>query len=198
MAYDRKVSLMQSLNPTLWRTCKMLTGKTRLKLLRQLQNHPGLHVSALGNSVHIGHAAASQELRRIQSRGFLQTKRRGVYLIYRMVAYPQVSSASPLLEAIQTALSLLPPERDEEMALIAAGLSHERRIRIVRALLKAPRSASDVQFALHIPDHSFREHLRVLLASGFVAKSGHLVRFQVPDHPLAQALAKLIQKGAIR
>ena len=189
---------MQSLNPTLWRTCKMLAGKTRIRLLRQLYAHPGMHVSALGTSVQIGQATASQELRRIQSRGFLQSERRGTYLIYRMAADPQVSSAAPLLGAIQTALSTLSVEEDEQMWVLAAGLSHERRIRIFRSLFKAPQSVLDLQVTLYIPHHSLREHLNTLVKSGFVARSGIRFRFKVPDHPLARALAQLIKEGAIR
>ena len=189
---------MQNLNPTLWRTCKMLAGQTRIRLLRQLIGHPGECVSALGKRVEIKAAAASQELRRIQSRGLLQAERRGVHLIYRPAADPQVSSAAPLLKAIQTACATLPPERDGEMAVIAAGLSHERRIRIVRALLGGPLSASALQFVVRIPDHPFHVHLATLLDSGFVTRSSDRLQFAVPGHPLAKALAKLIRQGMAR
>lgn len=189
---------MHSLNPTLWRTCKMLTGKTRIRLLRELYRDPGKHVSALGTCVGIRHAAASQELRRIQSRGFLQSARRGTYVYYRMVADPQVSSAAPLLKAIQASLSSFPPEQDERMRIIAAGLSHERRIRMVRGLLHSPRTITPFRIAVRIPDHSFRVHLQTLMASGFVGRSGNRIWFEIPDHPLARALAQLIRDGAIR
>ena len=82
---------MQQLNPTLWRTCKMLAGPTRIRLLRQLLATPDEGVSALGRHVGIREATASQELRRIQSRGLLQSNRRGPLLVYRMAADPQVS-----------------------------------------------------------------------------------------------------------
>ena len=189
---------MHNLNPTLWRTCKMLTGHTRIRLLRALLDHPGEGVSALGRRAGIGESAASQELRRIQSRGLLQAERRGVYLAYRMAADPQVPSAAPLLKAIQSTLASLPPERDPEMAAIAAGLSHERRIQIVRALMEGPRPASKIQSAVRISDHPFQAHLATLLASGFAARCRGGVQFRVPEHPLAKALAKLLRQGAVR
>lgn len=127
---------MQNLNPTLWRTCKMLAGRARIRLLRQLHDHPEECVSALGERVALKEAAASQELRRIQSRGLLQAERRGVRLVYRLAADPQVASAAPLLKALQTAFDACPAERDADMVAIAAGLAHERRIRIVRTLLE--------------------------------------------------------------
>jgi DNA-binding transcriptional ArsR family regulator len=189
---------MQNLNPTLWRTCKMLAGQTRIRLLRQLFSHPGECVSALGKRAEIKVSAASQELRRIQSRGLLQAERRGVHLIYRLAADPQVSSAAPLLKAIQTACATLPPERDGEMAVIAAGLAHERRIRIVRALLGGSLSKSALQCAVRIPDHPFHAHVDTLLESGFVIRSHNRLHVAVPDHPLAKALAKLLRQGAAR
>ena len=189
---------MQNLNPTLWRTCKMLAGRTRIRMLRQLLEHPGECVSALGKRVAIKESAASQELRRIQSRGLLQAERRGVRLIYRPVADSQVSSAAPLLKAIQTALAAFPAERDEEMAVIAAGLAHERRVRIVRILMAGRQTPLDLQFAAKITPHPFRAHMATLLASGFVVRSGAEVQFAVPDHPLAKALSKLIRQGANR
>ena len=189
---------MQNLNPTLWRTCKMLAGRTRIRLLRELHGHPGEGVSALGQRAEIGESAASQELRRIQSRGLLRAERRGAHLVYRMAADPQVSSAAPLVKAIQTALSTLPPERDPEMAAIAAGLSHERRIQIARVLLEGPRSVPELRFTARISAHPFQMHLTTLLTSGFVTRTPEGTQFSVPDHPLAKALAKLLRQGAVR
>ena len=36
-----------ALSPTLWRTCRILSGGTRLALLRRVIKHPGLSVSEL-------------------------------------------------------------------------------------------------------------------------------------------------------
>ena len=38
---------MQQLNPTLWRTCRILRGRARLGLLRQILKQPGQNVSPL-------------------------------------------------------------------------------------------------------------------------------------------------------
>lgn len=189
---------MQNLHPTLWRTCKMLAGTTRIQLLRQIHEHPGECVSALGKRVGLGESAASQELRRIQSRGFLQSARQGTYLIYRMAADPQVATAAPILKAIQQSLHDRAPERDQEMVVIATGLAHERRIRIVRALLHKPQTLSELQFELHISTHPLHSHLQTLRQSGFMEKKEGKLIFVVSDHPLAQALSRLIQQGITR
>ena len=189
---------MQPLNPTLWRTCKMLAGKTRIRLLRQLHAPVELSVSALGRRVGIREPAASQELRRIQSRGLLQAERRGQHVIYRMAADAQVATAGPLLKAIRSAFACFPHERDEDMCVIAAGLSNERRIQILRALRKDHATLHDVRRDLKIPSYPFAMHLNILQASGFVVRTENRLHLAVPDHPLAKALAKLLQQGVAR
>lgn len=184
---------MKTLNPTLWRTCKMLSGHRRIQLLRQLYGHPGRNVSELGAAVGIKRACASQELRRIQSRGLLKAKRQGRPLIYRMESDPQVLSAAPLLHAIRSAQATRRPERDLEMCVIANGLAHERRIAIARVLLIAPRSASDLNRLLRIAAPTLAKHLQILVRSGWAIRKGHRVYFKTPPHPLAQALANLLK-----
>ncbi len=183
------------MNPTLWRTCKMLAGNSRVQLLRQLYDHPGLNVSDLGAAIGIKRACASQELRRIQSRGLLKAARCGRPLIYRMEADPQVPSAAPLLKAIQSALKRYPASRDPEMCAISNGLAHERRVTIVRTLLEGPCSLPDLQMQLHFSPFGLAQHLRTLEKSGFVERHGALVGFKVPAHPLARALVDLLKQS---
>ena len=86
---------MANLNPTLWRTCKMLAGQTRIRLLRQLHRQPGPCVADLGKAVGIKRSDASQELRRIQSRGLLKSMRQGIPLVYRMEPDPKSPPPPP-------------------------------------------------------------------------------------------------------
>lgn len=183
---------MRQLNPTLWRTCRVLAGSTRILLLRQLHDHPGQPVSALAEIVKIGISAASQDLRRIQSRGLLQAERKGACLIYHMGADPQVPSAAPLLKAINKAFDSLPPEQDEILTTIAAGLSHPRRIAIAKRLCASPCTAATLRVEMKIPSSPLHLHLATLAAGGWTQRDGPLLRLCVPSHPLAQALAKLL------
>lgn len=183
---------MKHLNPTLWRTCKMLSGSTRIRLLRQLHRHPGLNVRELGAAVGIKRADASQELRRIQSRGLLKSARQGCPLIYSMHPDPQVASAAPLLKAIEAALTSRPAERDWEMCVLANGLAHERRIRIAQALLESPRSLADLAPIVNIPAPSLARHVHTLIHSGFAVRRNERIHFAAPRHPLARALVVLL------
>ena len=181
----------KQLNPTLWRTCRVLAGSVRLNLLRQLHEAPGRCVSDLARVVGIGVSDASQELRRLQSRGLLQAERQGAKLIYGLGADPQVPSAAPLLKALSDALSSLPPERDEDMSAIATGLAHPRRIALAAVLMKSPASLSELRRSTRIPIASLRHHIDFLSAGGYIQNRKGLLAFRPPPHPLARALSRL-------
>lgn len=183
---------MHALNPTLWRTCRALAGDKRIQLLRQIHDRPGRNVAALAESVGIGRADASQELRRIQSRGLLQAERRGVAVIYRLGADPQVRSAAPLVKALETAFAERPPARDSEMATLAFGLAYPRRIALAQALLSGPKSETELSMALRLSAFAVFSHLRVLRDSGWVRREHGRGVLAPPDHPLAKALFRLL------
>ncbi|MGD9781223.1 MAG: hypothetical protein AB7V14_03620 [Kiritimatiellia bacterium] len=180
------------MNPTLWRTCRMLSGATRVQLLRQLHARPGRTVSELARAAGVGVSDASQELRRIQSRGLLQADRRGSFVRYRFGADPQVSSASPLLRALRRALAEFPEERDADIVRIAQGLAHPRRIAIARALRQSPRKERELAEALGLALSSARPHVAGLVRSGLARRSGGWLVLDPMRHPLAQALVRLL------
>jgi DNA-binding transcriptional ArsR family regulator len=171
----------------------VLSGQTRLKLLRQLHDIPGQSVSTLAKAVGIGVSDASQELRRIQSRGLLKPYRQGAFLIYRLEPDPQVPSAAPLLQALQATLSGHPSEQDPEMIPLATGLSHPRRIQMVRLLMPAPLSTQNLRQVAGIPVCPLSHHLAVLKAGGWIHGNKTLWTFRPPDHPLARTLVQLLQ-----
>ena len=183
---------MRQLHPTLWRTCRTLANPTRLRLLQLLLERPGSNVSQLAERLDLGISAASQELRRIQSRGLLQTEHRQVSLIYRFGADPQVASSAPILKALRAALSSRGPAEDEQIQAVARGLAHPKRIDLLRSLLKSPKSAFALQKEFHASFRTLDRHIRTLLAGGFVRRDKRTLHAVPPGHPLAKALLKLL------
>ena len=181
-----------ALSPTLWRTCRVLSGGTRLALLRRVIKHPGLSVSELAAAEKIDLARASQELRRLQARGIVGVEREGRRVRYFPEPDPLVASAKPLLRALQEACAKYPPAGDEQTARIAQGLAHERRIAVVRALRAEPRSFLVLQGAVQIPGQTLWHHLRLLAAGGWVEQDGRTWKLAEADHPLAKCLLKLL------
>lgn len=180
------------LHPTLWRTCRVLAGLTRLRLLKEIIMAPGQSVSRLADSIGIKLSRASQELRRLNSRGLVTATRAGPEVRYSSRTDPQVPAAAPLLDALSRSL-----RRNSESALgacrrAAKGFSHPRRIAIGRELLRGPRTFAGLAFALKMPSVAVRRHLRIMLRFGAVRRRGKHYAFIPGTHPLSRCLTRLL------
>lgn len=184
---------MRELNPTLWRTCRMLSGLIRVQLLRQLLEHPERSVSELALAVGIGTSDGSQELRRIQSRGFLQAERKGPYVIYRLASDPQVPSAGPLLEAVRKTMLCTESDEDGLINRIAFGLAHPRRISIAKALMSGPQSSRALAVSAQIPTPAVSRHLSLMEACGWIDRQKSNVILTPPAHLLAEELVRQVR-----
>lgn len=182
---------MKPLSPTLWRTCRVLNGRVRLDLLSGVINEPGQNVSQLADRVGIGVSDASQELRRLQSRGLLKRSCAGRSVIYLPVPDPLVPTAAPLLKTLQSILAK--PQVDlGEIAKIAKGPACERRIAMLRILAQGPRTTARLAEETRINPDTLKQHLGTLQKSGWVEKQGRTFIQSRATHPLHAALLKLI------
>ena len=184
--------MTEFLNPTLWRTCRTLSGHTRIALLRALLSTPGQPVIRLAEQVGIGRSDASQELRRLQSRGLLRVERKQNSVIYSPSPDPQVRSAAPILEALLIALQSSPKEQEDHIVQIATGLAHPRRMAIARAVKKQQQSILSLEKEVGFHRTALNRHLRLLMDAGFIHRNGKIRLFFPSSHPLSLALAKLI------
>lgn len=183
---------MAKLHPTLWRTCRILSGKTRLQLFRRVIATPDQSVTALAKQLDISVPRTSQELRRLQSRGLLQAVRRNQNVLYRPVPDALVSTAAPLLAAMQQTFQRYPESRDDETARIATGLAHTRRLVLMRLLLVSPMDEQTLEDLSGIKRDALLRHLKLLEQAGLACCRDE--RWQVVDssHPLAQCLLALL------
>ena len=186
------MKILPALNPTLWRTCRILAGTTRLALLRRLLQAPRQTVSQLAAAEKLSLPRASQELRRLQSRGFLQAERSGARVIYRPQPDPQVASAAPILQAVHEMFTRFPAAVDEQIVSTATGLSHVRRVKIAQILRQGPARPPDLQRQTSIPAVSLWRHLRELQACGWAVCDGQVWVLAANDSPLAKCLLQLL------
>ena len=182
-----------ALNPTLWRTCRILSGKLRLELLSRIIERPDQTVTDLAEALGLSRPRASQELRRLQSRGLVQAVRMGQWVKYRPVSDPQVSSSKPLLAAMKVALFPRSPAADAQTIAIAQAFSHERRLRMFRELLNGPCAATELPFVTQVPAQAIFRHLRLLKAGGMVRRCGKAWEVAPNPHPLAVCMAELLE-----
>ena len=181
---------MNKLHPTLWRTCRVLSGNTRLDLFRQVATCPGQTVSNLAAQAKISLPRASQELRRIQSRGLLQAVRRGLFVQYRPVPDRTVSSAGPILQAVQETFRRFPG--NESILSIAKAFSHARRLALIQLILRGPWAIQDLESIAGTSRNTLNRHLRQLREAGLTRRVGKKVAIAETDHPLARCLLDLL------
>jgi DNA-binding transcriptional ArsR family regulator len=184
-----------ALSPTLWRTCRVLSGATRLSLFRRLAASPGQSVSELAAAEKISRPRASQELRRLQSRGLVGVERMGRYVRYYPKSDPLVSSARPILTALQKTCAQSPSVRDVQMARMARGLSHPKRMDIVCALRRRPLDFQGLCNCLQMPGATLCHHLAFLDEGGWVVRSGRQWKLVAINSPLAKCLLKRLPRG---
>ena len=186
---------MNQLNPTVWRTCRVLSGSTRVRILRQILEQPGQNVSQLAEQLDIGISDASQELRRLQSRGLLRRSCQGMSVVYLPIPDPQVSSAPPLLQALKTSFSS-DQEGDESIIRIAKALGHERRIAIVRALLQGPKSRDEISTLSNTQPDTLKKHIKCLIDNGVIARSNKQYALKASSNPMLVAWLKLLRSDS--
>lgn len=178
-----------ALTPTLWRTSRVLAGPTRLGLLRRILAVPGSRVGELAAAEGLSESRASQELRRLQARGLVQTVREGRYVTYRPVPDPKVASAKPLLAAAKAAMAKRPVD---ETIRVAKAFGHDRRLSIVRVLRRGACGFADLSASTGMPEMALSRHLRVLREGGVARKTKAGWELAPTAHPLARALGALL------
>lgn len=183
------------LHPTLWRSCRVLTGPTRLRLLRLLTASRSLSVTEAAGRLRLSMSRASQELRRLNSRGLLAVTRHGSEVRYRLQPDPEVPNAAAMTEAIRAGLRHRGAAVDAEFARIAFGYTYPRRLQIVRLLLDRPAGPVSLARATGIPLRSLMRHLRILVDRRQVRAVDGRYHIVAGPHPLQKAILRQLRNS---
>ncbi|MEN7973663.1 MAG: metalloregulator ArsR/SmtB family transcription factor, partial [Verrucomicrobiota bacterium] len=157
---------MSRLRPTLWRTCRVLASETRLDLLQHLFGQGELCVSELAALTGISPHNASTQLRALNARGLVTSRRENQKVIYRAEANKELDDAPALLKAVRDAFAKKTPRRT--VFHLCTGFTHERRIELARVLSAAPRTFGELRGCTGISGSALALHLEKLSARGFV------------------------------
>lgn len=184
----------RNLAPTLWRTCRALANRRRLRLVPLFMSHDELTVSAVARLAVIPMSSASEYLRTLNARGLLEARRVGPDVRYRLQADPTVSHADALVEALRTTFrTSREPVRKAFAAL--TGFTHPRRIAVVQALGRETLPLKDIRRRTGICAQALLRHLVKLERRGYVVKTHELYRCAAPRSPLGKALLALALKA---
>ena len=178
------------LNPTLWRTCRVLANPTRLRILSCVMNDGPTTVTMIMRSCALSEPRASQHLRLLQSRGLLSATRTSRWIHYVAQPDPLVPDAARLLKALRQSIRQGETSDNQIQALTA--LTHVRRILIVRALHQQSLSVSELIPVCQISRPALYRHLAKLEHRGWVARdTDEICHLTPPAEGLAHALLAL-------
>jgi len=182
------------LQPTLWRTCRVLANRTRLQMLGLLVRHPNQTVSAVARRLRVPLPVASQYLRALEARGLLTVRRAGARVRYELGAATSGEAAQELIEALRRAFQR-DPTPVETLFNLATAFTQPRRIEIVRALNQEAQSRVQLKAATGISTRALARHLRKLETRGFVVCRQGIYVLTAQPHGFGRALASLATGG---
>jgi len=135
------------LRPTLWRTCRAVANRDRLRMIALLGREPGLTVSVIAARLHVSMSRASLYLRVLEARSLLQVRRNARWVHYQPA---REGNLLPLVIALTSTLRQGRNSLNVAFAL-ATAFTHPRRIEIYKTLRDKPQNSPGSQEALAFP-----------------------------------------------
>jgi DNA-binding transcriptional ArsR family regulator len=179
------------LAPTLWRTCRVLANRTRLRMIQHLTAHPDLTVTGMAEAMGLPTPVASVYLRALNARGILRALRDGPRVHYRVTPDPTLPEAAILVAVLHR--DLLQGGKVVDRAFHAlTGFTHPRRIEIVRALAETPGLARPALWRrTGMSPDALRRHVAKLIRRGYILEEDEQLQLGMPSGHLAPALLRL-------
>jgi DNA-binding transcriptional ArsR family regulator len=186
------VTTAPTLQPTLWRTARVLANRTRLQIFSLLFQQPAQTVSEVAGHLKCSLPAASQYLRALEARGLLAVRRVGRRVEYRPTPPTAQGPASGLVDPLRLTFEQ-DPQPVETIFKLATGFTHPRRIDICIALKDQPRTLGQLQAATGISVKALARHLRKLHARGLVLRQQRGYALAPRPDALGRALLRLVR-----
>ncbi|MSR65773.1 MAG: ArsR family transcriptional regulator [Pedosphaera sp.] len=185
----RQMKVATGLQPSLWRTCRVLANRTRLRLFQLLARRPDLAVSAVAGQLNLPVPVASQYLRALEARGLLAVRRSGARVKYRLKT-AEPGSASTLVAPLRLALQ---PNSGavETVFKLATAFTQSRRIEVFRVLNARPATFEQLLIATGISKRALIRHLWKLETRGFVSCQSGVYTVTNRRDVLGRELARL-------
>jgi DNA-binding transcriptional ArsR family regulator len=161
------------LKPSLWRTCRVLANRERIRMLQIVAGTPsGLSVSSIAATAEVLPSRASVHLRLLNSRGLLSAKRSGRWVLYRLEPDSSIPESKDLINGLKQAFQNN-PEPVEQIYRMTTAFTHPRRIAMVKLLdAKGPLLLDRLAVVTGYSSDALRRHLAKLEDRGVVYRAG--------------------------
>jgi len=179
------------LSPSVWRTCRALANRRRLRVFRSLLGKPALTVTAVAERNGISRVSATQCLRTLNARGLLRVSRTGRWVEYRVGHDPSVPATTRLVAALSKQLA--GKGTVEQTFKDVTAFTHPRRVRIVGLLARGKEmSIPQLCNATGISIPALHRHLRKLVNRGVVRETDGVYAYARPGSPVLRTLVRMI------
>lgn len=184
------------LNPTLWRTCRVLMNDIRLRLFHAvIINDDTLNVSAFARLLDIPQPVATNGLRALQSRGLLGVRRERYSVYYNLSEDRSLPAATRLRNAFRDFFetSELADGWTEGMMAMLKAFTHFNRLAMIRRLAKGAATKAELERSAGVVVKTVEHHLRLLVRAGLVegcSDNGVVGSYRLlpQKHPVAREL----------
>lgn len=162
------------LQPTLWRTARVLASTVRLNCLRGVVTWPGMCVEEIAEANKIDATLASKSLRALQSRGLISAQQESRWVRYFPYTDLQVISAAPVLACMVEVLRA--ETSNEQIIHQVTAFTHPRRLILLRHLYKhSPIDKLILAYTCSISLPALYRHLEKLEKRALVATTESVV-----------------------
>jgi len=185
--------MLGELNPTLWRTCRMLANVRRLNIIKHLVGKEPLTLTQLATVCKMSVPACSQYTRQITARGLCREIQKGRYAYFDLYPDQSIPFSAILLQSVVASLRDAKKDFKEQMADLTA-YTHVRRIKIVNFIAaKGSARLCDMQHELHISESALLRHISKLLRRSVISLSDD-ERYHLCNPPtlLAKELKRIV------
>ena len=187
------------LTPSLWRSCRVLANRNRLRLIKAMIGREALTVQELMDVCNMKQSACSQNLRLINSRGLTFVSRQGRWVRYGLGADQNVQQAKPLLNAVVEALRGGKADEDiDSLIYRLTAFTHPRRIALLRVINEMKVAGmTDLQIRCGISLPALYRQVDKLESRGIVQVDLDGVSLLRPKDKLLHSLIALVLEGEV-
>ena len=179
--------------PTLWRTCRVLANRTRLRIFGCLLQRPDQTVTAVSSRLRLPVAVTSQYLRALEARSLLVVRRKGSYVSYRI---NDGDTARPVRSLVVALRVVFQRERDPITTIfkLVTAFTHPRRVAVVQAMAGGARTLQQLHDRTGISVPALMRHLAKLEARGFIVRGNGTYVLLPQRTPLPRALTTMARE----
>lgn len=182
---------MSKLQPTLWRTCRVLSHPTRLHLLWEIFKNPPTSVTDLAKKTGTTDHNASTQLRALSARGLITPHRIKNKVFYMPEVNTEVAHTQELLNILKNCFEYRMPM--ETIIQQTTAFTHLRRIELIKVIHTTDQSRDELQRKTGIPVASLLRHLRKLKSRGFIVARNGRYKLAEVTNPLGCCLLRIAQ-----